>query len=123
MVLEISEGYIKYEVYNTKNINNVKLILDDSAGRVAHNHQICVYLNEQSKYSEYLQKQCKRLAKDKEMPIIDTTFHKETIKTCSKLILRSWFRLLRSKDISNDFSSKTLLRNNTRKSVLLHSIS
>lgn len=123
VVLEISEGNIEFEVYNTKNIDNVKLIIDDNAGRLNHNHQLCVYLNDHSKYSEYLQKQCKRLAKEKEMPIIDTTFHKETLKTCSKLMLRSWFRFLRNKEISNDFSLKTLLRNDTRKSVLLHSIS
>ena len=124
VVLEISEGNIKYEVYNTKNIDNVKLILDDNAGRLDHNHQLCTYLNDQSKYFKYLQKQCNLLAKKNEMPIIDKTFHKETLKTCSKLILKSWFRLLRKKEISNnDFSVKRLLRNDTRKNLLLRSLS
>lgn len=123
VVLEISEGNIKYEVYNTKNIDNIKLILDDNTGRLDHNHQLCTYLNDQSKYSVYLQKQCKRLAKKNEMPIIDKTFHKETLKSCSKLILRNWVRLLRKKEISDDFYLEKLLRNDTRKSLLLRSIS
>lgn len=124
VVLEISEGKIEHKVYNTKNIDNIELILDDNAGRLDHNHQLCTYLIDQSKYSEYLQKQCNLLAKKNEMPIIDKTFHKETLKTCSKLILKSWFRLLRKKEISNnDFSVKRLLRNDTRKNLLLRSLS
>ena len=122
VVLEVEDETLKYEVYNTKNIDNVKLILDDNVRRLNHNHQLCAYLNDPSKYSEYLQRQCERLAKEKEMPIIDTTFHKETIKRCSKLLLKSWYRLLRKKEVSSDFSLKTLLRNDTRKSLLIHSM-
>lgn len=84
-----------------------------------HNNLICAYLNDGSKYLEYLQKQCKRLSKEREMSIIDMTFHKGTMKICSKLLLRNWVRLLRKKEISDDFSLRMLLRNDTRMNLLL----
>lgn len=122
LVVEIGEDNLKYVVYNTRNIENVKLIIDDETSRLEHNNQLCDYLKDQSKYFEYLQNQCNRLTDEKEMPIIDRTFHRNTLKECTKLIVRNWMRCINGKSIGNNFSIKTLLRNDTRRSLLLRSI-
>lgn len=122
VVMEIGEGKTQYEVYNTRNIDNIKLMLDGDPGRLEHNKQLCAYLNDHSMYSEYMQTQCDCLAKKNEMPIIDMTFHKETMKACSKLLLKNWFKLLRKKAIANDFALRTLLKNDTRRNCLLRMI-
>ena len=119
VVMELEDGKVKNNVVNTKNENNIKLSLDVDETRKKHNESLCSYLKDREKYLDYLKKQCSRLAKEKEMPIVDHTFHPETLKSCTKALFRKWMKTIKKEDFTNDFSLITLMRNDTRRSVLM----
>ena len=122
MIVSISEKRIGYQVINTRNVDNVSLVLDETDERKAHNTNLCSLLKDKKDYCDYLYSQCRRLAVSQEMPILDGTFHANTLKSSTKRLFKSWIKVLLHKDVNNDFSLRTLLRNDTRKNVLLRSI-
>lgn len=122
VMMELSENQISYSIINTRNIDNVLLIVDKETDREEHNQRLCLYLKNKDLYMDYLNEQCKKLSDTQEMPIIDKTTHAVPLKTYTKQALKNWIRLLRKKEIANDFPLKTLLRNDTRRSVLIRAI-
>ena len=116
--MELNDMQIRYKVINTKN-NYVSLWVDNSEKRNEHNQLVCKYLQNNTLYLEYLYEQCEKLAKVQELPIIDNAIHSESWKSYTKQVLHNWLKFLRKQDISNDESLKTLLRNDTRRSVLM----
>lgn len=122
VVMELVGGKLSYQVFNTKNEENIKLSLDSSETRKDQNQTLCSYLTDKEKYLEYLKRQCSRLAKEKEMPIVDHTFHPDTLRSCTKAMFRKWMKTIKRDDFTNDFSLITLMRNDTRRSVLMRYI-
>ena len=120
--MELSENQIDYSIINTRNIDNVSLIVDKEPEREEHNQRLCLYLKNKDLYLDYLNKQCKRLTDMYEMPIIDKTIHPNSLKSYTKLAFKNWIKVFRKQKISNDFSLKTLLRNDTRRSVLMRTL-
>ena len=119
VVLELDGGKLTHQIYNTKNIENIKLSLDLSEIRKGHNQTLCSYLTDKDKYLDYLNKCCSCLAKECEMPIVDHTFHPNTLKSCTKDLFRKWMKTLKKEDFTNDFSLTTMIRNDTRRNVLM----
>lgn len=119
VVLSLCEGNINFRIVNTRNIDNVSLVIDHESGRDEHNAKLRAYLQNEESYCNYLDSQCKQMAEQQEMPIIDTSFHKYTLKNSTKRLVKSWIKLLIGKEVSNDFSLRTLIKNDTRKNVLV----
>lgn len=122
VVVNITDGDLSWEPVNTRNVDNVGIEIDHEEERNRHNEYLRNLLKVREEYRSVLQKECKRLAKEQEMPIIDMTFHKETMKACAKMMLKKWIKLFKKNEIPNDFSLRTLLRNDTRRGVLLRSM-
>lgn len=122
VVMAIADGKISWEVVNTKNVNNVGIEIDTIADRNSHNIYLCDLLRNQEKYRQVLDKECHRLATKNEMPIVDHTFHPSTLKSCTKELLKKWIKRIKKEDFTNDFSLTTLMRNDTRRSVLMRSL-
>lgn len=120
--LVLKEGRINYQILNTRNIDNVKIILDQGEDRIKHNQHICSYLVDPKEYESFLNKQCCRLAMNQEIPIIDKSFHDHTLKECTKLFFKNWIRHFKGESIGNNFAIRTLLRNDNRRSLLLRGI-
>lgn len=119
VVMTIADGKISWEVVNTKNVNNVRIEIDTIADRNSHNIYLCDLLRNQEKYRQVLDKECHRLATKNEMPIVDHTFHPSTLKSCTKELLKKWIKRIKKEDFTNDFSLTTLMRNDTRRNVLM----
>ena len=117
--MELSENQISYSIVNTRNIDNVSLIVDNGHDRKEHNEKLCEYLKNKELYLDYLNEQCKKLSDTQEMPIIDKTMHPKSLKSYTKQAYRNWMKLLRKQEVSSDFPLKTLLRNDTRRNVLM----
>lgn len=122
VIVLISEKGIGYQVINTRNIDNVSLVLDDTDERRIHNSNLCSLLKDKKDYCACLYSQCKRLTASQEMPILDGTFHANTLKSSTKRLFKSWIKVLLHKNVNDDFSLRTLLRNDTRKNVLLRGV-
>ena len=120
--LQLSENQISYRVFNTRNIDNVSLVIDSGKDREEHNLKICSYLKDKDSYMTYLNEQCKNLSDSQEMPIIDKTMHPDSLKSYTKQALKNWIKILRKQKVSSDFPIKTLLRNDTRRNVLMRNL-
>lgn len=112
----LSDG-IQYRIINTKNIDNVSLVIDSETCRNSHNEQLLSYLRDEDKYLNYLRTKCRELSERRELPIIDGVFHFN--KLSIKRLFKSWAKLLLKKDDSIDFSLSTFLKDSTRRDVLL----
>lgn len=121
VVMTIKEGKLSWEVVNTKNVDNLGIVIDDTSEREKHNKEIVSYLEDRDKYLNYLRTICKSLGK-KEMSIIDKTFHLDTLKQCTIKLLKCWWKNLRNERNSNDYSLHRLLTHDARRNLLMWTI-
>jgi poly-gamma-glutamate synthesis protein (capsule biosynthesis protein) len=119
VVMIISDGKVSWEVINTRNIDNVGIEIDRNEKCRRHNEYLVDLLRNREKYESALKKECKRMTEIQEMPIIDKTMHPVSLKSYTKQAFQNWMKLLKKQKISDDFPLRTLLRNNTRRSVLM----
>lgn len=122
VLLTIDNNEISYEVINTLNEGNIRLSVNHSETRRQENLELCQYLYDRRKYVEKLQEECTRLTMSQELPIIDNTFHEynlmNTVKHLVKYTLLKFFK----RPLPNDLSLRYLLKNNTRRDLLLHGL-
>lgn len=118
--MELEACEIHYRVINTRNVDNLQIVIDNAKDRDEHNRRLIGYLNDKEQYSSYWQSQFKVMAVLQEMPIIDKTFHASTMRSCTKLLFRKWIQRLKGQSVEDDFALRTLLRNDSRRNVLMH---
>lgn len=122
VLVELEAGRICYRVINTRNVDNKQLMIDNEQIRNNHNERLVLYLNDKKRYEHYLKEICQHLTKFNEMPIIDKTFHDNTLKKCTKLIIKNWFKHFKGNSIEDDFSLRVLLKNDARCNLLKRGI-
>lgn len=122
VVLTITDGDLSWEVVNTRNVDNVGIEIDHDGERNRHNEYLRDLLKTREKYEFVLRKECRRLTVFQEMPIIDKTQHPTSLLIELNKSIKTWMKLLRKQKVSDDFSIKTLLRNDARRNVLLRGI-
>ncbi len=118
VVLTIAEGVMNWEVINTRNVDNVGIVIDDDTHRDAHNSYLNGVLHNSADYIELLDKECNRLAENQEIPIIDHTFHDKGLKTTIKILSKYLIKYLLNKTRVNDSELRFLLKNDARRKVL-----
>ncbi|UKK49483.1 CapA family protein [Prevotella sp. E9-3] len=121
VLMTIEKNSIKWEVLNTRNVDNVRLIIDSDKERIEHNRQLCRYLADKDAYDNYLNKICKTLGQ-KELSIVDRVFHPQTIKECTKLLFNNWKSRLVGKDFTNDNRLLRLLTHDARRALLMQTL-
>ena len=119
VIMEIGDGAINYSIINTRNTDNVSLSIDDDGNRNAHNKMLVEYLKDKGKYEACLNEV---VASSASTYIIDQTCHPKTLLRCTKRLLKYWLAKLKGKDFTDDFELSALLRNDTRRSVLIKDI-
>lgn len=119
VVITIEKGLISWEVLNTRNVDNVGLIIDHDIERDRHNEYLIELLSDQEKYQTVLINECKKLVETQEMPIIDKTMQTVSLKSYTKKAISNWIKIFRKQNVSNEFPLRTLLRNDTRRNVLM----
>ena len=85
VLMTIKNNCFKWEVLNTRNVDNLRVVIDSDKDRIEHNRQLCRYLVDQEAYDNYLNKICATLGQ-KELSIVDRVFHPQTLKECTKLL-------------------------------------
>lgn len=118
----INDGVIKYDTINTLNEENLGISIDNRSVRNSHNEKLCNYLRDKELYGKVLVRECESLARVQEMPILDHTFHNDTLFSSFKQLVKFAIKKMVHKPLPNDTSLMNLLKNNTRRNLLLHSI-
>ena len=117
VVLTIVDGFVSWEVVNTRNVDNIGIVVDHDDTRIAHNEKICQYLTNKEEYLHYVDILCSTLGQ-KELSIVDKTFHPNTLKECTKLLIKIWINKLRGQLSLNDFPLQRLLTHDARRNLL-----
>ena len=115
--MTIKNNCFKWEVLNTRNVDNLRVVIDSDKDRIEHNRQLCRYLVDQEAYDNYLNKICATLGQ-KELSIIDRVFHPQTLKECTKLLFKNWKSRMMGKDFTNDDRLLRLLTQDARRNLL-----
>lgn len=118
VIITISDDKLKWEVVNTRNVENVGLVVDHDSARDKHNVYLCNLLHDQLSYNQVLEKECHRLAEHQEIPIVDHSFHDYGLKQTCKLLARYVVNYLKKKPRGDDRELSYLLKNGTRLKVL-----
>jgi len=121
VVLNIDNDNLSWEVLNARNVDNLRIEIDDDEARNRHNDQLCRYLTNKEEYDRYLNRLCGDMGR-KELSIIDRTFHPYSLMGCTKLLLRNWLWKIIGKDFSNDYPLTRLLTHDVRRDLLMQTL-
>ena len=123
VIITISEGKLVWEVVNTRNVDNIELVVDHDSARDKHNVYLCNLLHDQLSYNQVLEKECHRLAERQEITIVDHSFHDYGLKQTCKLLARYVVNYLKKKPRGDDRELRYLLKNDARRKVLERGLS
>ncbi|MBQ3945043.1 MAG: CapA family protein [Alphaproteobacteria bacterium] len=123
VIITISEGKLVWEVVNTRNVDNIELVVDHDSARDKHIVYLCNLLHDQLSYNQVLEKECHRLAERQEIPIVDHSFHDYGLKQTCKLLARYVVNYLKKKPRGDDRELRYLLKNDARRKVLERGLS
>lgn len=121
VVLNIDNDNLSWKVLNTRNVDNLRIEIDHDEARNRHNDLLCRYLTNKEEYNRYMNQLCANMGQ-KELSIIDKTFHPYSLKQCTKLLIIHWIRKSRGKNFSNDYSLYRLLRHDARRDLLMETL-
>ena len=118
LTIDSATHNVFYETINTRNVDNLGIVIDNTPERETHNNEIVSYLNDRCKYTDYLNTICESIGK-KEMSIVDKTFHPFSLKHCTKILLSCWWKFFTRKDFTNDISLQRLLSHDQMRNLLI----
>ena len=121
VVMNIANGKISWEVVNTKNIDNVGVVIDHGEERTAHNEKNCRYLEDSEEYNRYFKMVCEKIGLGKEMKVIDNSFHTKGLAKSIMIILKQRMQKKQIKG-NEDNELMYLLKNDQRKNLIIRSI-
>ena len=118
VVMTIEDREVSWRIVNVRNVDNLRIVVDHQIERDNHNSYICGLLADDVAYSECLKQISHELGR-KELSIIDKTFHSSSLKECTSLLLRLWYRRIRGISFENDYPLQRLLTHDTRRALLM----
>lgn len=123
VILTINDkGSISYETINTRNADNLGIIIDEDPAREKHNRTICHYLEDMEAYNECFTRQIKTIMFESNVLNMDTTFHEATLKQSLKAIMHYYKnKLLKCKNKTDERLQRTI-KHDTIRAALLRSL-
>ena len=121
VILDIDKasGSISYEIVNTRNVDNLRLVVDKEKHRNEHNRQLCRYLSNKNEYDFCFQQQVKSIVLSQDLPKLDTTFHEITLKMSIKAIIKYVINKTLRRPNKTDFSVQRMLKHDVQRAGLL----
>jgi len=121
VLLSLGNSGISWRVINTKNFDNVKIIIERDYERDKHNEKLRRFLRNKEVYIEYLKDACLKLG-GRELAMIDMTFHPQTLLLSTKVLIRNWINRIRKIDFTDNEPIDRLLSHEGNRSLLIHAI-
>ena len=118
VVITIANKQISWEVVFTRNVDNLGLVIDHEKNRTEHGVVICNLIANKEDYNCYIDTICSTMGQ-KELAIIDKTFHINSLKASTKKLLRLWISALRGRFYSDDHHLQRLLTHDSRRDLLM----
>jgi len=120
-VMTISDGKLSWEIVNTRNVDNVGIVIDHDEARVKHNEEICTYLSDDDAYWSYFIQVSESNGYNKLLRTVDNSIHPQNMKQCTKIVAQYWLRKLIGKKPApvNDIALDRLFRHDTNRQFVL----
>ncbi len=118
VVITIANKQISWEVVFTRNVDNLGLVIDHEKNRTEHGVVICNLIANKEDYNCYIDTICSTMGQ-KELAIIDKTFHINSLKASTKKLLWLWISALRGRFYSDDHHLQRLLTHDSRRDLLM----
>lgn len=116
--INTSEHRIFFETVNTRNIDNLNIVIDHDQERDSHNVQLCSYLSNKQEYGVCFNKQMGKIVREEYLPKMDTTFHDSTFKLTVKALVRYVWNKMQNKANKGDDAVKRMLKHDTMRAGL-----
>lgn len=116
--IDTNSHRITYKTLNTRNVDNLNIVIDHDSQRNTHNMQLCSYLSNKQEYEDYFKRQMGKIVREEYLPKMDTTFHDSTFRQTVKAFLRYAWNKMRNKANKDDEAVKRLLKHDTIRSGL-----
>lgn len=114
--IDTSNNRISFETVNTRNVDNLNIVIDHTLERNLHNVQLCRYLSNKEEYNDCFKKQMGKIVREEYLPKMNMTFHYSTFKQMIKALVRYAWNKMRNK---GDESVKQMLKHDTMRYSLL----
>ena len=118
VIMTIDNEILSWEEVNTRNVDNIDIIVDNNIERVKHNNQICNYLTDKKEYWSYLDDICEKIGYGRYLSIVDKSIHPQNLKSVTKVILGLWADRFRKCKSVNDRSLIRLLSHDCNRQLL-----
>ena len=110
---------ISYEVINTRNVDNLGVVIDKDVVREEHNRQLCNYLVDKEQYERCFLQQVRKIVITEDLPKFDTTFHDVTLKKSMRAIIRFAYNRVLGKQNKTDYAVRRMLKHDVQRAGLL----
>lgn len=118
VVMDIADGILSWEVLNTRNVDNLGIVIDHDAERTKHDEHICRYLKDDKAYNEYLTPIIKKQA-EKDFLLMKYTFQPKNIKQTIEALRACIAGKIQKQNVSSDEELWYMLRNDLKRNRLL----
>ena len=124
VVMSIDNGSLKWEVVNTRNVDNVGIRVDNTDDRDLHNDTLCKYLQDEEEYWRYFKRVCEKEGYQPFINNVDKTLHSQNMKHITKIVLKYWLNKLFGRKMSgaDDLKLERMIRHDTNRQLFLWAI-
>ena len=112
-------SHVEVELVHTRNQDNLSLLWDESPEREAHISKLNQYLVDRDLQEAYLRQALLPIMLEQELPILDGTIHRSTLKLSGKKWIKAVRNALLRKKVANDGPVSRLMRNDTRRNAFI----
>lgn len=119
VVVTIENGQIKYEVVNTRNVDNIAIEIDHSEESTRHNEYVCGLLTNEQVYNEYISPIIHKQV-DSYLSKMNVMFQPKSLKQALKALRNCLFGKNKNAGaVSNNKDLLYLFRNDLRRAQML----
>ena len=118
VLLNIENGVLRWEIINTRNIDNIALEIDHSEESKSHNEYVCGLLRNQQSYLDYMMP-IMRKQNAYNMGRMETVFQPHTVKRSIKVLMNNILHWKKNKQFNGDYIMVQVFRNDIRRSGIL----
>lgn len=122
VIITIENNKISWVVVNSRNLDNMRLEIDNIDEREKHNSYICNLLDNQAEYKELLKRECERLAEVQELPIINSALFNNSFGLTLRSLVKLMVKRIAQKSFPRERELLYLLKNETRRLIVERSL-
>ncbi|MCQ2283431.1 MAG: CapA family protein [Bacteroidales bacterium] len=121
-VLTLDVDNISVEAVPTRNVDNVRLELEDTEARRTYHQHLCQLVSDDNAYQQYLQHNIYEIIRKRDYLILDASAHKKAFTKTLGIWFHRLGHLLTGRRQVQDERLVTMLKDDARRNTILHAL-